>query len=102
MGVRYHIPMEIFYKLNPAKLLRYQPYMHEWLKQHHAEDTETGWIYGVYVGRAIGSAFPKGRAYPNEPINFYLDNSESDQQFTDVDRFAAFAAVFNKQFENKS
>ena len=95
--------MEVFYRLNPAKMMRYQPYMIEWLKQKKNDSTENGWVNGVYVGRSIASCFPKGKSYPSEPIDFWgiREPEEDAEPLTDADRFGAFAAMFNKQYESK-
>lgn len=60
-----------------------------------------GWVNGLYVSRAIGGVLPKGRKYPDTPIELYsfheAQDDEEVQPLTDVDRFAAFATMFNKQ-----
>lgn len=93
--------MEVFYRLNPAKMLRYQPYMKEWLRQHHSEMTEAGWVNGAYTGYVVSSALSKGRKYPQEPVNFWetIPTDPEEQAAVDADRFAAFAAMFNKRWE---
>lgn len=104
MAVRYGLPLEVFYRLNPKKMLRYQPYMNEWIKVKHSDESTLGWINGIYVRDAIGSNFSKHYKYPGEPIAIFTDmieHSEDEQPFTDADRFMAFAAAFNKQFGDK-
>lgn len=63
-----------------------------------------GWTNGLYVSRAISGVLPKGRKYPDAPLEIYAtpDEEEEAQPFTDVDRFKMIAAMFNKQFELKS
>lgn len=107
LGVKYHIPIDIFYKLNPKKMLRYQPYLSEWLKQSKHEENETGWVNGIYVAKAVSAAvFPKQAKYPEEVINLFgsSQSGSSDEEayvLTDADRFAGFAIQFNKSNESR-
>lgn len=102
LGVRYGIPMAVFYKLNPKLMVRYQPYMNEWVKERLTHDSVAGWLAGSYVRDAIGSNFSKSHRYPDKPISFYDEpDGDEQEQFTDAERFKAFAAVFNKQFTEK-
>lgn len=107
IGVRYGLPVQEFYSLNPAKLTRYQPYLLERLKHEKGNASEVGWINGLYVSRAIGGVLPKGRKYPDTPIELYdfhedQDDDDGAEPFTDADRFAMFAEMFNKQSGLKS
>lgn len=101
IGVQLGIPLFVFWKLNPVKLQRYQTFFVEQLKQKRKEISEQGWTNGLYVGRAIASCFPKGKKYPDEPLVLWNDgtNDEATEPFTDADRFAGFASMFNKRFE---
>jgi len=90
-------------------LERYQPFLTEAAKQKKQEQTDTGWVNGLYVQKAIGSALPKGAPYPEKPLQLYgevekpaSDDDEEVYVFTDADRFWVFANTFNKQFEGKS
>ena len=104
VGVRYGLSVQEFYALNPAKLTRYQPFLIEKVRHEKEEISEVGWTNGLYVSRAISGVLPKGRKYPDTPIEIYAkpDEEEEAQPFTDVDRFKMFAETFNKQFELKS
>lgn len=90
--------MSVFYKLNPRKLERYLPYMHEAEVQHHNEDITGAWLYGMYNAHAIGACFSKGSRYPDKPDGL-IDRHSSDEpayEFTDADRFAGFASAYNR------
>ena len=99
--------MEVFYRLNPKRVQRYQPYMVEWLKQHKEEQSEVGWMNGMYVQRAVGTMLSKKAKYPDKPLKVYGDpepqtEEEAEAQaFSDAERFAAFAMVFNKNHKAK-
>lgn len=78
---------------------RYQPFFQEQLKQRREEMSDAGWTNGLYVGRAIGSCFSKGSKYPDEPLELWSAGEnveELSEPITDADRFAGFAAAFNR------
>lgn len=50
------------------------------------------WLHGVYVNRAIASAFPKGPEYPKAPFG-------EEKKTKPADKFKAWAAGFNAQFK---
>lgn len=106
LGVKYHIPIDIFYTLNPKKMLRYQPYLSEWLKQSKHEESETGWVNGIYVTKAVAAVLAKQAKYPEEVIDLFgsSQSRSSDEEayvLTDADRFAGFAIQFNKSNEHR-
>jgi len=97
--------MDVFYRLNPRLLERYQPFMTATLKQRRENSSETGWTNGLYVAKAIGACMPKGKSYPSEPEKLWGNNEEINEEgepFTDADRFGAFAMAFNAGFKKKS
>ena len=99
MAVKYGIPLDLFMKLNPRLMERYQPYFQEQLKQRREDISDAGWTNGLYVGRAIGSCFSKNTKYPDEPLKLWGTGEEvavTSEPFTDADRFAGFAAAFNR------
>ena len=100
--------MAEFYKLNPARLMRYQPYIEEMNMQSSQDMHNVGWVNGRYIAQAISACFAKGKRYPDEPDDIIShfrstedDDDESVHPMTDADRFGAWAAMFNKQFEMK-
>lgn len=104
IGVKYHIPMMQFYQMNPRMIERYQPYMNEWLEQHMGEYSTAGWANGLYVARVIGSLGKGGESYPESPLDLIDHGSDEEEEtytFTDADKFGAWAAAFNKQFEGR-
>lgn len=97
--------MDTFYRLNPKRLSRYQPYLNEAAKQRVIEADTQAWRNGSYVQAAIGSSFPKGRRYPSQP--FVMDRYGHDEdgevyELTDADRFWAFAQSVNQSREIKA
>jgi hypothetical protein len=92
------MPMETFYRLNPKKMERYQPYLLEMLKKRRDDISESGWANGIYVGRAIAVAFSKGKKYPDEPMRFY---QVEEERVPDAERFRTFAIAFNASHKYK-
>lgn len=93
--------MDVFRKLNPKIMERYLPFFKEQMKYRRENMSNVGWVNGIYVGRALGSCLPKGKKYPDEPLALWSDGTpeETSEPFTDADRFAGFAATFNRKFE---
>lgn len=97
--------METFYRLNPKRLSRYQPFLNEAAKQRVIESDTHAWRTGSYVQAAIGSAFPKGRRYPSQPFvmdRYNIDEDGEVHEITDADRFWAFAQSVNQSREIKA
>ena len=105
IGAKYEIPVYMFYQLNPKLIQRYQPFLLATIRQNHSDVSETGWVNGLYVARAIGACLPKGKHYPHEPENLWgntNDNMNEDvEPLTDADRFEAFMISFNAGFKLK-
>ena len=98
MAVKYEIPLDVFRKLNPKIMERYLPFFKEQVKHRREIMSDTGWVNGMYFGRALGSCFPKGSKYPKEPLVLWEDgdSEQNPESFTDADRFAGFVEAFNK------
>lgn len=99
--MRYEIPLDVFRKLNPKIMERYLPFFREQMKYRRDNMSDSGWVNGLYVGRAISSCFSKNAKYPEEPLKLWNDgaNQEENEPFTDADRFGAFVAAFNSKFD---
>lgn len=94
--------MEEFYRTNPKELERHLPFLIERYKSDANKLSEIGWTNGQYVAIAIGTSFSKGKRYPNEPYEVFdmtREHTAEQQEFTDADRFWAFAQAFNKRSE---
>lgn len=102
--MRCGIPVDLFYRLNPKLLRRWQPYFNEALIQAEKSLDRAGWMHGYYVTAAIGACFSKKNKYPEEPYfkePVRVDPDEKKHEFNDADRFLVFAAQFNKSFKQK-
>ena len=61
-----------------------------------------GWVNGMYAGYSLGAAFGENVQYPEKPVQIFRSEEEI-QENTDweAEYFSAYAAMFNKQFEEK-
>lgn len=79
--------------------------MLEWIDNYHDDQSEVGWINGLYIQRAIGSVLSKHGKYPDEPLTLYSTGKTTDDEeayvLTDADRFFGFATMFNKAHEKQ-
>lgn len=75
------------------------------MQTYKNEQSEDGWVHGIYVQRAIGASFSKHGKYPDDYIRLYgeettaIDEDGETYVLTDADRFFAFATMFNKAHE---
>lgn len=91
-----------FWRLTPKKL---EPF----LKAYESKQKEqlefiniAGWVNGMYAGYSLGAAFGENVQYPEKPVQIFRSEEEI-QENTDweAEYFSAYAAMFNKQFEEK-
>ena len=97
--------MEQFYRLNPTKLTRYQPYLNEQIKRRGINEDTIAWRHGGYVQAAVGALLSKRSRYPSQPRmldNYAIDDDGEVYEMTDADRFWAFATAMNQTREIKA
>ena len=94
--MKYEIPMQEFYTLNPKLIMRYQPFMSKRLEKRQEDSHFDGWVFGQYIAASIGANFSKRTKYPKEP--YFMMRTEDDAEahvLTDAERFAMWAMSFN-------
>lgn len=94
VGVDY----DLFWKLNPKSL---QPFFEAYKEKQEDELDKLnfqGWLNGVYIQRAIGSALSKKNKYFSEPINIKGGQKLNPQEkYEDIkNRFVSKAKRHNK------
>lgn len=92
-AIRYGIPWETFWELNPKIMLIYQD---EYLKKLEKEDYNA-WTLGLYVRTAIASCFDKKTEYPNKPFS----EKQKEESISPEEKFKMWIAEFNNKFEEK-
>lgn len=92
----------LFWQLTPKKL---EPFLKAY-ESRQKEQLEfiniAGWVNGMYAGYSLGTAFGENVQYPEKPVQIF--QSEEDVQENtewEAEYFSAYAAMFNKQFEEK-
>ena len=61
-----------------------------------------GWLNGMYAGYSLGAAFGENVQYPEKPIQMFRSEEVSQENDDwEAEYFSAYAAMFNKQFEEK-
>lgn len=69
----YGVPYELFWHLNPAKLM---PFRKAYEDRMEAEE-KARWISGLYVMRAVSACF--GDEYPEQPLFILSDAKEANE-----------------------
>ena len=70
----------------------------ERLKVEKDNTSLAGWVNGQYIAKAISANFSKKAKYPDTPFKLYEVFEETDEEvyeYTDADRFLAYALAFN-------
>lgn len=103
IAIRYGVPMDIFWDLNPKKLDPWQR-MFEFRQQEEADKRDyDAWLQGQYFAAAIGAAFDGQKSpYPSEPFSITQRRDEqAEANRVAADKFWAFAMAFNKRFQQQ-
>ena len=87
----------LFWQLTPKK-------MEPFLKAYESRQKEqlefiniAGWVNGMYAGYSLGAAFGENVQYPEKPVQIF----QSEEDVQENTEWEAYAAMFNKQFEEK-
>lgn len=93
VAIKYGIPYDTFWKINPKILKMYQDAKTEEVEMRSKVTDYTAWLNGVYVAKAIASCFSKGAKYPDKPFG------TETKEVSPEDEFKLFIEVFNSRFE---
>ena len=104
VALRYGVPYEVFWKLNPKRLEAWQLH-YSYNEQDRKDELDyLAWLTGSYVRTAIVSALDgnKKAPYPEEPYSITQIRSkmESEQKRADknaASNFLAYALALNKK-----
>ena len=103
IALRYGVPYEIFWTLNPKRLKPWQVDFAYREQERMDREDYTAWLNGMYVLAAVGAAFDgKKCPYPSEPYSvtqYKEETGEAQRKATQqaIEEFKAFAEAFNKQ-----
>lgn len=95
--MRYGIPLDVFWKLNPKYMYMYQDeYIRE--KEEHVKMLDiSAYFNGLYVRQAISSCISKRAKYPEKPFSIV----KKEKPLSEEEKFKLWVAEFNKRFEEK-
>lgn len=92
------IPYELFWTLNPRKLIPFQ----KTEKIRYERDLSTAnlisWLSGKYVTEAIASCFGKNHKYPINPYDLF---GSKKQELTMKEKLELWAISVNSEFDKK-
>lgn len=95
IGVDY----DLFWRLTPRKLLTFIEAHKLKMQKERDFQNEVAWLHGIYVNRAIASAFSEKVKYPETP--FKLEKESQGKKTSPAERFRAVAIAFNTHFKKK-
>lgn len=96
-ALRFGIPIEVFWSLNPKYMYMYQDaYIKEKEEQIKLIDV-SAYYNGIYVQQAIASCFDKKLKYPKKPLSLI----EKKKELSGEEKFKLWVEEFNKRFEGK-
>ena len=92
----------LFWRLTPKKL---EPFLKAY-ESRQKEQLEfiniAGWVNGMYAGYSLGAAFGENVQYPEKPVQIFRSEEDVEENNDwEAEYFSAYAAMFNKQFEEK-
>ena len=91
-----------FWFLTPKKLEIFIRAYKEKEKRELEKSNFISWLNGVYISHSIASVLGKNHKYPNEPLPLFQSEMQMEERNAkEAELFGAYAAMFNKQFEQK-
>lgn len=94
-ALRYNIPYETFWTLNPKILQIYQDVHVAKMKEQMQIVNYTAWLQGQYNIASIGAAMSKNAKYPKKPLAL----EQQDSGMSGEEKFKLWIQEFNKRFE---
>lgn len=96
-ALRYGIPYDTFWDLNPRIMNIYQEeYKRSVEEKQQAIDYEA-WLQGQYQIASIGAALSKKCKYPNQPFSM----KPEEKGLSGEEQFLLWADEFNRQFDKE-
>ena len=101
-AIRYGIPFETFWNLNPKYMNMYQKDYMDKQKEKIDNLNVSAWLNGMYFIDSIQVGLnPKKAKYPKSPIDVYGAEKKANPIVASK-RFEDWANAWNKKFENKN
>lgn len=97
-AIRYGIPYDTFWKLNPRIMDIYQDNYRKSLEEKQKLIDYEAWLHGQYQVASIGAALSKKCKYPQRPITMTQDEQE---WLSEEDQFLLWVDAYNRGFDEK-
>lgn len=91
-ALRYGIPYETFWNLNPRIMNIYQESYKKSLEEKQKVIDYEAWLHGQYQMASIGAAFSKKCKYPDRPMSMKTKEKGLDEE----DKFLLWVDAFNR------
>ena len=93
LGVDY----DLFWRLTPKRLLPFIKAYEDKEKREIEKNNYLSWINGIYVSHAVANVLSENAKFP------LLENKDIEEsKAEEAELFDAYAAMFNKEFEEKT
>lgn len=97
-AIRYRIPYDIFWKMNPKILTIYQDAYIQNKEEEYKSADYRAWLEGAYILRSIQCALsPKKIKYYEKPFT-----AEEKSTLSDEEKFLLWVEEFNRRFEEQT
>lgn len=97
-AIRYGVPYETFWHLNPAKLEIFQDVYNDRIKEQAELIDYTAWRNGMYVLNAVQAALiPKKVKYPDKPYS----RQSRPEELSPEEEFKLWVAAYNQKFKEE-
>lgn len=94
-AIRYGIPYDTFWRLNPRIMQMYQDAHIRNMEEQRDLINYSSWLQGQYNMAAIGAAMSKKVHYPKKPFM----PSQKEDDVSGEERFVMWIQEFNRRFE---
>lgn len=94
-ALRYGIPYETFWDLNPRIMNIYQESYKKSLEEKQKVIDYEAWLHGQYQIASIGAALSKKCKYPDKPVSM----KQEEKSLSDEEQFLLWVDEFNRRFD---
>lgn len=98
------VPYDVFFLLNPQTIRPFEKSYRIKCEDEAEAMNHSAWLIGRYVCASIAACFGK-KQYPERPFESKANADDGDgesYEFSDAQRFEAFAITYNLQHKEKS
>lgn len=101
-ALKYGVPYEAFWKLNPKRLKPFQELYERNLKNEYDMIDYMAWRNGLYVVSAIAEVIDSKYKYPEKPLSIKKEYENKTEDEISAIKFGEFASMFNATRKQES